>query len=142
MPTYRNDNTKTLTVRDLNWDNTQVASGETVESYVFLDIAGLTKTADTPLFNRATGNTSVTLAETAVTHTLNPHTTSLIITDITGAVTATVTDGEPGLIPTAATSDTPVVVIERPKITFEYIRLSGSGTCTVQEFRDWPWELN
>lgn len=142
MPTYRNDSTKTMTLKNLSWKNTQVASGETIESYEFLDITDLVKTLDTPLFNRVTANTSETLSETAATHLLHPDTTKIIITDITGNVTATITDGEPALIPVASTSSTPTLLIERPKKLFESIRISGAGTCTIQEFRDWPWESN
>lgn len=140
MPTYRNDKTKVLTLRNLAWEKTAVSPGESIESYEYLYLDGLTKTAETPLFNRICANSSITLTESAVDYLLHPDTTQILVSDITGAATVTTGDDYPGQIPIASGESTVRLMIDRPRVFFEKLRLSGSGTCTVMEFRPWPWE--
>jgi len=147
MPTYRNDASKTMTLRNTSWELTQVTSGSTIETYEFLYINGLTKTADTPLFNRVTANKAVELSSSAVDYLIHPDTTKILITDMTESVTVKVDDAFPALTPAAFYDDTMrdlmtrEFVIDRPKPIFEKLRLSGSGSVTVMEFRNWPWEV-
>lgn len=55
MPTYRNDSEATY--RILNSNNVQqvVQLGESVQTYQFLTLFGMTKTAETPYFNPSEG---------------------------------------------------------------------------------------
>jgi hypothetical protein len=141
MPTYTNNTTKHLTLLNTLWEKIVVHIGESIETFKFYYVDGLDKTDDLPLFNKTTASKSITLGSVA-DYLLHPDTTSLIITDITNEVDVRVQDDWPTLIPIQSGADTVRIVIERSQLLFEKLRISGTGTCTITEYRNWPWEIS
>ena len=135
MPTYTYSGTTAKTFRFLSEKLVTVEPGESFETYEYQTDSDLTKTADTPLYNPIAASTLVTLSSTAADHVLNDDTTKILIVSITGTVTAKPQVDTAIAVLLDASSSDPAVLIPREKKYFDRLRLSGSGTCTVMEYR-------
>jgi len=140
MPTYRNDSsTKAHTIEDLDGQPLRLAPGESGQTYKFYGAnSDLTQTAETPLKNIVTAQTSVTLtSHPGAAHTLATGTKKLLLYNVSDTVTMRpqTATAEPMLY--EATSETVRVLFDvENDHPCDRVYLAGSGTVTVMEMSE------
>ncbi|MBI9092309.1 MAG: hypothetical protein JEZ12_24100 [Desulfobacterium sp.] len=134
MPTFRNDSGVQQTIENLGGNQEIVSPGETIETYQFYNIPGLTQLSETPLKNRNAAMTEVPLGA-EVPHVLNSETRKILVINITG--TCTVKPQETTAVPVMLnnTETSIIMPINLEHYPCDKLLVSGSGTCTIVEFK-------
>lgn len=135
MPRYRNDSGEQHSIENIHGHIEIVSPGETIDTYQFYSIPGLTRISVTPLKNRNAAITKVFLGAEKV-HLLNEATHNILIINITGICTVKpqVTTAVPvSLDNTESSVIIPIYLVDYP---CDQLLVSGSGECTIIE-RKW-----
>lgn len=135
MPTYRNDSNETIKVENKDKEIVSVEPNQTVETNKYLSITGLTKTLDTPYYNRVVNRQTITLGA-AQDVEISLETDWILIFQITDSVTVyrqSASNTPPEY--EDHTSLDPVIQIPA-KGTLNNLVMSGTGTCEVVEYKE------
>jgi len=137
MPTYLNETDDIIWAKNLDDSRAPqvpVNPGESLETTYFFDHVslGLTRTALTPLKNRNTAVTSITLGE-GTSHVLHKDTRVVLIINISDVCTVKPQVSTAIPIFLGNTAESLVMPIYLDDYPCDTLVLSGSGTCTVME---------
>lgn len=132
---YRNNSQNVYSVYNTDNHTISVKPGEYVDSYVFYDYEDFDVIDDyDDLYNPITAITEVSLGA-ATDHVLHADTKKILIIKVTDTITVRpqVDTAVPLLL--NMTVNDPIIVIERERNWYTKLRVSGSGTCTIMEYR-------
>lgn len=134
MPTYINNTSTKKIMAGPGGERFPVQSGESIVVPFFVSDANFTKTFDTPISSESTATTSVTLGA-AADHDLHPDTRRVAILQISDTVTVRPQLDSAVPILLSWTSSDPIIQFLINDFPCEKLRISGSGTITVMEYR-------
>jgi hypothetical protein len=134
MPTYKNNGSSNVILKNKQGNQVILSPGETLETYYFNNNSDLVKIADTPFWNRVVAKTNITLSSTAQDVAIDLTADYVAIFQISDTVTAYIqSESNTPAELTDWSSDDPIILIPA-KGRFNKLVVKGVGTCVICQY--------
>jgi hypothetical protein len=134
--TYQNNSSSNVILRNKQGNSVVLAPGKTIETYYYSSDTNLTKTADTPFWNRVIGRETITATAGGVDASIDPDTDIVMIFQISSTISVYIqsdTNTPPALLDWTIVN--PIIQIP-VRGRCDNLVIKGSGTCEVVQYRD------